>query len=148
MDDLCYEEISIHHLEELAELYVETFNSEPWNDEWTIETAKKRLQQMINTEDSYGLCLYQNGLICGAILGNMEQFYNGMMFNIKEFWIKNGMRGNGIGTQLIREFENRLKDRNVNEIILFTSKGDFTEHFYHKQDMKSIPDMVFMVKQL
>ena len=58
------------------------------------------------------------------------------------------MRGNGIGTQLFREFENRLKDRNVNEIILFTSKGDFTEHFYHKQDMKSIPDMVFMVKQL
>ena len=32
LDKKYYEEISIHHLEELAELYVETFNSEPWND--------------------------------------------------------------------------------------------------------------------
>ena len=58
------------------------------------------------------------------------------------------MRGKGIGTQIFEEFENRLRDRNVNEIILFTSKGDFTEHFYHKQNMKSNTDMVFMVKQL
>ena len=143
-----YEEITLYHLDELASLYVETFNSEPWNDEWTISTAKKRLQQMINTEDSYGLCLCQNSCICGAILGSIEQFYNGTMFNIKEFWIKNGMRGKGIGTQIFEEFENRLRDRNVNEIILFTSKGDFTEHFYHKQNMKSNTDMVFMAKQL
>lgn len=45
-----YEEITIDHLDKLAELYVETFNSEPWNDEWTVCTAKKRLHQMINTE--------------------------------------------------------------------------------------------------
>lgn len=31
-----YEEITIDHLDKLAELYVETFNSEPWNDEWTV----------------------------------------------------------------------------------------------------------------
>ncbi len=148
LTDMHYEEIVLQHLEELAALYVETFNAEPWNDEWTIDTAKKRLQQIINTEDSYGLCIYQNSLMCGAILGNMEQFYSGIMFNIKEFWIKNGMRGNGIGTQLFQELENRLKDKDVNEIILFTSKGDFTEHFYHKQNMKSNSDMVFMTKQL
>lgn len=78
----------------------------------------------------------------------MEQFYNGPMFNIKEFWVKNGMRGNGLGTQIFEEFENRLRERKVNEIILFTSKGDFAEHFYHKQNMKSNTDMIFMVKQL
>lgn len=63
-----YEEITIDHLDELASLYVETFNSEPWNDKWTISTATKRLHQMINTEDSYGLCAYQGGVLCGAIL--------------------------------------------------------------------------------
>ena len=69
-----YEEITIDHLDKLAELYVETFNSEPWNDEWTVYTAKKRLHQMINTEDLFGLCAYQEGDMCGAILGCMEQF--------------------------------------------------------------------------
>lgn len=38
---LHYEEITLEYLDELAELYVETFNSEPWNDEWTVDTAKK-----------------------------------------------------------------------------------------------------------
>lgn len=61
-----YEEITIDRLYELASLYVDTFNSEPWNDKWTINTATKRLCQMINTEDSFGLCAYQDGVICGA----------------------------------------------------------------------------------
>ncbi len=106
-----YEEITIEHLDELASSYVETFNSEPWNDEWTICTAEKRLHQMINTEDSYGLCAYRDGVMCGAIIGCMEQFYNGIMFNVKEFWVKNGMRGNGIGTQIFAEFEKKLKEK-------------------------------------
>ena len=143
-----YEEITIDHLDKLAELYVETFNSEPWNDEWTVCTAKKRLYQMINTEDSFGLCAYQGGNMCGAILGCMEQFYHKIMFNIKEFWVKNGMRGHGVGTQIFSEFEKRLKEKQVGQIILFTSKGDFTEHFYHKQNMKSNPQMIFMEKEI
>ena len=53
-----YEEIKESHLDELALLYVETFNAAPWNDEWTFETARKRLQWMIQAEVSFGLCVY------------------------------------------------------------------------------------------
>lgn len=145
---ITYKETALSELDEMATLYIETFNSEPWNDNWTMDTAKKRLYQMINTEDFYGLCAYKDDLLCGVILGGMEQFYNGMMFNVKEFWVKNGMRGLGVGTGIFRELEYRLKEKGVNEIILFTSKGDYTEHFYHKQNMITNDNMVFMVKQL
>lgn len=40
----------------MAKPYVKTFNSASWNDEWTMDTAANRLHQMINTEDSYGIC--------------------------------------------------------------------------------------------
>ncbi len=145
---IIYKETELSDLNEMAILYMETFNSEPWNDRWTLDTAKKRLHQMINTEDFYGLCAYRNQLLCGVILGSMEQFFNGIMFNVKEFWVKNGMRGSGIGTAIFKEFERRLAEKGVNEIILFTSKGDYTEHFYHKQNMISNNDMVFMGKRL
>lgn len=145
---IVYKETALCELDEMATLYIETFNSEPWNDKWTMDTTKKRLHQMINTEDFYGLCAYKDDLLCGVILGSMEQFYNGMMFNVKEFWVKNGMRGLGVGTGIFRELEYRLKETGVNEIILFTSKGDYTEHFYHKQNMITNDNMVFMVKQL
>lgn len=72
-----FEEISLKHLKELAEMYVETFNAEPWNDKWTMETAGKRLHQMINTEDSFGLIAYEDEKPCGMILGCQEQFFDG-----------------------------------------------------------------------
>lgn len=148
MKSLNYEEITLHHLNKLTKLYIETFNAEPWNDKWTLDTAGKRLHQMINTEDFYGLCAYQNEGICCAVIGCMEQFYNGVMFSIREFWVKNENRGQGIGTLILKEFENRLKAKGVNEIILFTSKGDYTEHFYFKQGFASNQNMVFMEKHI
>ena len=50
---LHYEEITLEYLDELAELYVETFNSEPWNDEWTVDTAKKRLHEEVLGKKRY-----------------------------------------------------------------------------------------------
>lgn len=146
--ELCYEEITESHLDELARLYVETFNAAPWNDEWTFETARKRLQWMIRTEVAFGLCVYRNGQMCGAVLGAMEQFYDGLMFEVKEYWVKNEMRGKGIGSKLFVEMEKRLLERGVKNIILITAKGDATEHFYHNQGMGTEPDMVFMTKRI
>lgn len=145
---ITYKDMKITDIKDLAPMYVETFNSEPWNDKWTLESASKRLQQMINVEDFYGMCAYDEGTLCGMILGSKEQFYDGIMFNIKEFCIRNGMRGKGVGTMIFKEFEKTLKTQGVNEIILFTSRGDFTQHFYHKQGAHDIDELVFMGKEL
>ena len=147
-EKLCYEEITESHLDELARLYVETFNAAPWNDEWTFETARKRLYMMLHTDVSFGLCVYREGRMCGAVLGALEQFYDGLMFEVKEYWVKNEMRGQKIGTKLFAEMERRLREREVKNIILITAKGDATEHFYHKQGMGTDPDMVFMTKRI
>ena len=37
-----YKIITLYDVNDLAKMYVETFNSEPWNDRWTIDTASKR----------------------------------------------------------------------------------------------------------
>jgi aminoglycoside 6'-N-acetyltransferase I len=143
-----YKGITTSDILQLAEMYVDTFNAPPWNDKWTIETASKRLYQMINCEMSYGLMGYQDETLCGMILGNEEQFFNGIMFNIKEFCVKNELRKRGIGTQILKEFENRLKQKGVNEIILFTSRDDGTEGFYQKRGLKPYNGMVMMGKFL
>lgn len=45
-----FKEMTLKDIELVAELYVKTFNSEPWNDSWTIETATKRLTQMMDAQ--------------------------------------------------------------------------------------------------
>lgn len=145
---LQYYEITQNDINELAEIFVETFNSDPWNESWTIETAKKRLHQMINVEDFRGILARKNNILCGMILGSKEQYYDGITFNIKEFCVKNNMRGYGIGSSIFKEFENRLKTEGVTEIILYTLRGDKTELFYKKQGLKSHSNLTLMGKKL
>lgn len=143
-----YREIKISDTKAMAELFVKSFNTEPWNDNWTIETASKRLGQMINTEDSYGILAYKEDMLCGMVLGCEEQYYNGIMFNLKEFCVSNDMRNSGLGTIIITEFENRLKDRGIKEIVLLTSRGAGTEGFYNRRGFKSYEGMVMMGKEI
>lgn len=145
---MIFKDLQKEYIPELAKLYVDAFNSPPWNDEWTIESASNRLLQMINCDGFDGLICYENNNIIGLILGNHEYFHNGMHFNIKEFCVDIKLRGNGIGVDLLNEFLKRLKDKGVNEVILFTSRTDGTEGFYNKRGFESFNDMVMMGKQL
>lgn len=67
--------------------------------------AEKRLSQMINVEDFYGISAYKQGELCGMILGSKEQFYDGVMFNIKEFCVKNGMEVRELALRFLRNFK-------------------------------------------
>lgn len=58
-----FREITIQDIESLADMYVNTFNSTPWNDEWAIKTAFKRLYQMMDCEGVYGFIAYEYDLI-------------------------------------------------------------------------------------
>ncbi len=143
-----FEVVTAGGLEELAASYARTFNAPPWNDGWTPATAKRRLEGVLSGLGTYGLCAREEGKLLGTVLGQEEQYYNGVMFNIKEFWVQNGLEGQGIGAALFAAFEARLKERGVGEIILFTAKGEAPEQFYRKQGLQPYPGLVFMGKEL
>jgi hypothetical protein len=43
------------HLDECASLLVATFNAKPWNDEWTLDTAKQEITWTTNVPGFVGL---------------------------------------------------------------------------------------------
>ena len=143
-----YEIMSGLHLKEISEMYVEAFNAPPWNDKWTTDLVAKRLSQMINCEGSYGLLCFEDNALCGMILGNHEVFFDCMHFNIKEFCVRLNLRGKGIGSALLKEFENHLLERGIDETYLFTSKTDETEMFYQNRGYESWNSIVMMGKRL
>lgn len=143
-----FKEITIDEIEIITNIFVETFNAPPWNDKWTIDTASKRLRQMIAYQDFYGIVAYMDGQPSGFILGHEEQYYNGIHFNIKEFCVKNEMRSLGFGKKIFDEFEKRLKLRGISQIVLLTLKGETTEGFYQKRGLETYGDMIIMGKEL
>ena len=143
-----YKELTKEHIREIAEIYVDAFNSEPWNDKWTSESASKRISQMINCEGFDGLVAYEDEKLIGMILGNHEYYYDAMLFQIKEFCVDVKVKGTGIGAKLLNEFTTRLKTKGIGRIVLLTARTDGTEGFYKKHGFESFEGMVMMGKEI
>jgi len=142
------EKLDEKHIKECSLLYVETFNSEPWNDKWDKTTSFKRLKDIYDTPGFYGLVASDESEIKAAVLGNLEQWYEGYMYNLKEMFVQHGEKGKGIGSSLLSELEKSIKDLNVKSVCLFTSKGDLTEKFYLKNKYTLAEDMVMLFKEI
>lgn len=144
-----YREITLEDLPEMVDLYLASFNAAPWNDHWTVKTAGKRLRQMIKRPSFYGLLAYdEHGLLCGLILGDEEQFYNGAQFHIREFCVDNERRRQGLGSTIYWELEQRLQKRGICEIVLYTLSHPAAEGFYQHMGFRTSVDIVFMSKKL
>ena len=145
---MIFKEIDISFFNDLVEVFIEAFNSEPWNDEWTIDSASKRLQQMIRCDGFYGLAAYSEDKLVGLILGNCEYYYDGIDFVVKEFCVDKNIKGKGIGSILLDEFTSRLKNKEIRRIILNTCRGEATEGFYIRKGFNTIEDMICMSKEI
>ena len=144
-----YEILGNEHISKLAALYMNTYNTEPWNDEWTLELAATKLDEIINCRGSYGLaCFDENDHIIGMIVGNSETYYNCTQFFIKDFFVVPAAQGRGIGSSLMSELESHLKGMGIFKTYLITSRTDKTESYYQKRGFKSWNGMVLMGKDL
>jgi GNAT superfamily N-acetyltransferase len=136
------------HIAKCAELYMKVFNAKPWNDSWTLETAYQRLHDFYNTPNFTGVLYLEAEEVNGAIFGNVEQFYNGAHYNLREMFIANELQGKGIGSKLLSELERQLGNFGVTTIMLFTSKGNETNRFYLKNNFSEWSSMAMMGKDI
>lgn len=125
-----YREIVPADRAELAKVYAGAFNTEPWFEKWSAETAEKRLSAMMGNSGFFGLAAVVDGEIVGMIMGDEKQYYDGVTFTVNEFCVKNELRGRGIGTALFKEFEKRIKGRGIRALELCTVSED--EAFYKR----------------
>lgn len=131
-----------------AEIYADVFNSEPWNDNWSIETAYNRLRDIYVSPKFIGVMYTNNGVIKGAAFGNCEQWYEGMHLNVKEMFVSSELQGQGIGTLLLNEIESEAKKTDVRTIILFTEKNCKTDDFYKKNGFSELDFMSMLEKNI
>ena len=131
-------------LNDYVNVFLQAFAGEPWNEPWTRETAFKRLSQFMETASAYGLALEEDGQVIAFILGQYEQYYDGMRFYIQEFCC--ARRGGGLGSKLMAELERQLKEQGVVRTYLMTIHGDATEGYYNRRGYITDPDNIWMYK--
>ena len=137
-------EMKRERLERYVRVFLTAFRGEPWNEPWTARTAEKRLSQFMDTGSFFGLELEENGETVAFILGQYEQYYDGLRFLIQEFCC--GKQGGGYGTKLLAELERRLKEQGVVRTCLMTIHGEATEGYYLRRGYTTDPDSIWMYK--
>jgi aminoglycoside 6'-N-acetyltransferase I len=131
------------HLEECARLLVATFNAEPWNDEWTLDTAKKELTWTMGVPGFVGLVSLDEGVVAFAT-GYREPDDRREVFYLKTFCVKPDAQGTGVGSRLLGYLREHLDKGGVNTIYLITHRGTPAEAFYRKNGYTVNPEDIVM----
>jgi N-acetylglutamate synthase-like GNAT family acetyltransferase len=134
-------------LEQCAEIYPAAYNAEPWNDNWTTGTARALLIHHHNTPNFIGWVARRGDVIIGCAIGNIEPYYGGNIFILKEMFVAVSAQGSGVGSRLITTMKAYLKTINVKTVMLFTLRPLFD--FYFKsgfKEMKKAGTMVYAIE--
>jgi aminoglycoside 6'-N-acetyltransferase I len=134
---------AIEILEQCAEIYPAAYNAEPWNDNWTTQTAKALLTCYYNTPNFMGWAARRNGQIIGCAIGNMEPYYSGSIFILKELFVAVNCQGTGVGSGLIAVVKEEMKKLDIKIIMLFTRRPLFD--FYIKSGFQEMIEAGTMV---
>lgn len=141
---MTFEKMTRNRMKEYVRVFIAAFGGEPWNEPWTPEQVVGRLERFMDPFTHYGLAAEENGQIVGFILGQFEQYYDGLRFYIQEFCC--ARPGSGIGTALLEELERELKEEGVVRTYLMTIHGDATEGYYQRRGYVTDPDNIWMYK--
>lgn len=125
-------------------LFISAFNSEPWNDSWTEETALPRIESAMSAKTFVGKALYSENELKGFIYGQKEYYYDGIHFQIQEFCVKNGEQKKGYGNALLKALRDELDALGVVNVYLITSRGDMTEGYYRRRGFVTSDKMILM----
>lgn len=135
------------HLDAAARLYLSVFNAPPWNDQWTLETAHRRLADTLNTPEALGLIALE-GELMGFCIGYSEQWFDGKYFHLKELCVRTDRQRTGIGTHLLHHLEQMLHEMQIARLYLLTMRGSPAEEFYAKRGYSTNTNMILMSHDL
>lgn len=128
-----------------AALFVETFNAEPWNDGWTVQTATARLEEMLSTPGFVGVALMINERVTGAALGQIESWFSGRHFYLREMFVRIDLQRRGKGARLLEGLAARCP--NVEAMYLITDRGSPAQHFYERHGFALARSRVVMTRR-
>lgn len=135
---------SIDQLDQCAALLVDAYNGEPWNDSWTQEKALEKLQCFFHSPKFRGWVAIREGVYVGCCVGNIEPYYTGDYFYLKEMFVPGKYQHAGIGSHLFQTIKNEMKEEKIEMMILFTSNESFPFTFWEKQGFNAMEEMKMM----
>lgn len=127
-----------------ADVLVQAYNSPPWNDAWTHEKALEKLLCFYQSPRFMGWKAVSENQVVAACVGNVEPYFSGDYFYLKEMFVLPALQGSGIGGMLLNRVKLYMEESGIPMLMLFTSNEGFPFGFYEKHGMSEVPGMRMM----
>lgn len=139
-------EMKLNDIDCVLQLYIDYYNN---YEEccWTEETARKRIHQVLSVEDSYSLIMKSDeGKAIGFAMGFFKQYDDIVGYTLEEIIISAENRNKGLGSILLEELENRVKEKGASCVELQAVSDEMHERYYGKAGYKNAVNFVMKVK--
>jgi aminoglycoside 6'-N-acetyltransferase I len=133
-------------LEQCALVMIEAYNSPPWNDHWTMETATRFLQEFVDNRRFFGFTLWEGGALIGAAFCREKTWWTRDEIFVEEFYVSPRYQRQGYGKQLLLAIEDYIKEHSLAGFTLLTNRYMPAVAFYQKNDFTLADHVAFMYK--
>ncbi len=113
-----------------AEIIVEAYAKQPWHEEWSIQNAISRIDEMITTPMCLAVAAFDADHIIGFAFGLPHTSVTGRGIHVAEIAILPQHQRNGIGSRLLNHLEEEARTLGYVHVWLVSrSTGGIAEYY-------------------
>ncbi len=132
MREVRFDAFESKHLGAASGVYAACFNSPPWEDGWSVETASHRLSTLLSFPNAIGCVASRGDRLVALAVGHSEPWVDGEHFYLNELCVDPGAQREGIGGALLSELTRRLDQRGTSHLYLLTERASPAEAFFRR----------------
>ena len=139
-------EMTLEDVSTVLPLYIDWYNGCEGGC-WTEETAGKRIRQVLTIEGSYSLLMRdEDGESVGFVMGYFKQYDDIVGYTLEEIVIAAKHQHRGLGSALLKEVENRAREKGASCVELQAVRDELHERYYGKAGYRDASNFVMKVK--
>lgn len=134
-------------LTDCALFFTEVFNSPPWNEQWTRESALERLADCSRTPHFLGLIAEDGAEIVALAFGYSQKYQEETHYYLLELCVANHRQREGVGQALLDDLHGRLQAQGIDRIYTLTARDTPAQEFYENGGFYLSPKMILMARR-
>lgn len=114
------------NMHEVAKKYLLAFSI----NDWDVEKTESRIRDFMMHPLFRGYICVVNGEIVSAAFGTLQQYYDGLRYNLTDLFTVPDYQNQGYASKLLDYIKSTLKHESVKQIMLISLNDNLHNHFY------------------